>query len=75
MHAREVPNGRKRSRVRFDAFDAAPKGRTSDVSCIFEGVVLTDTVQQPSVSAESGAGRLATVDSTAAVAAAIAKLQ
>jgi ribose-phosphate pyrophosphokinase len=42
---------------------------------IFEGVVLTDTVQQPSVSAEFGAGRLATVDSTAAVAAAIAKLQ
>src|SRR5437879_3868049 len=26
VHAREVPNGRKRSRVRFDAFDAAPKG-------------------------------------------------
>jgi ribose-phosphate pyrophosphokinase len=41
---------------------------------IFEGVVLTDTVQEPSVSAEFGAGRVVTLDSTGAVAAAIAKL-
>jgi ribose-phosphate pyrophosphokinase len=41
---------------------------------IFEGVVLTDTVQPLKVSPDFAAHRLATLDSTAAVAAAIAQL-